>query len=163
MDLNIWHLLLFVALLFPFSASRDGLRFSLRVRCARMLRVWLVLATASLVTQVYQSVPVYIVLDLVAAALVLAQPRCAWQKAIGLIMLTMATMSIGFMIAEVMHLQNFSSVKPDERALWQVYVWLSWAELAIFYVWGGHDWLDRFVHHHTGHRIGGLASYDGRS
>lgn len=122
-----------------------------------MARVWAVVAVASMVTQVYQSIPVYVAIDLMAAALVLAKPRCAWQKAIGLIMLTMATMAIGFMIAQVLALQDFLSAAPDENRLWGAYVWLSWAELVIFYLWGGHDGLARLANHHTGSRLLRLA------
>lgn len=160
MELGIWHILLLIGLLLPFSFDR--VKVSCRVANARMLRVWLVLATASMVTQVYQSIPVYIFIDLIAAAIVLARPRCAWQKAIGLIMLTMATMSIGFMIAELAHLQNFLTTDPDELRLWEAYVWLSWAELIVFFVWGGHDWLARFADNHSIHWLARLAANDGR-
>ena len=139
MTFTLWHVLLAISLSIP-MARRD----------ARMARVWFAFVLASGVVAVYQSPAFYIAVDLIAASFVLAKPRCAWQKAIGLIMLSMATMTIGFMIAELAFVHNFLSVAPNENRLMGVYAALSWAELALFFVWGGYDWLYGLAYHHSG-------------
>ena len=141
MTFTLWHVLLALSLSIPI-ARRD----------ARMARVWLVFAIATGAVALYQSPAFYIAVDLIAAAFVLAKPRCAWQKAIGLIILSMATMSIGFLIAELAHLHNFLSAAPDENRLMSVYSALSWAELALFFVWGGYDWFYGFARNYSRNR-----------
>jgi hypothetical protein len=139
MTFTLWHVLLALSVSIPL-ARRD----------ARMARVWLVFVTATGLVAVYQSPPFFIAVDLIAAAFVLAKPRCAWQKAIGLIILSMATMTIGFMIAEFAYVHKILSAAPDQARLWHVYSALSWAELALFFVWGGYDWLYGLARNYSG-------------
>ncbi|MCJ8334951.1 MAG: hypothetical protein MJH10_11970 [Epibacterium sp.] len=134
MTYTLWHVLLALSISIPLS-----------LQSKRMARVWLVFAASSLAAWTYQSLPFYIAIDLMAATVVLAKPRCAWQKAIGMVMLCMATMTIGFMISEVAHVHGLLSAPPNQDRLWQVYNALSWAELALFFVWGGNDWFFRFA------------------
>ncbi|NRA41707.1 MAG: hypothetical protein HRU21_05280 [Pseudomonadales bacterium] len=146
MTYTLWHVALALSISIPISLGST-----------RMARVWLVFAAASLAAWSYESFAFYIVIDLVAASIVLAKPRCAWQKAIGMIMLTMATMTIGFLLAEFAFLHNFLSVAPDQNRLWQVYNVLSWAELVLFFVWGGNDWFLRFASNNSVSRRAVLA------
>ena len=150
MTFTLWHVLLALSLSIPI-ARRDW----------RMARVWAVFFLTTSIAALYQSPAFYVAVDLIAAAFVLAKPRCAWQKAIGLIILSMATMTIGFMIAQVAHVYNFLSAAPDPNRLISVYAALSWAELALFFVWGGYDWLFGFARNYSSSGGPVLASQDG--
>ena len=139
MTYTLWHVLLALSISIPIG-----------LRNVRMARVWLVFAGATLAAWAYQSIPFYIAVDLIAAAIVLARPRCVWQKAIGIVILTMATLGLGFMTSEVAAAWDYVSAKPNRAALWDVYMWLSYFELAVFFLWGGHDAMGRFVSNSSG-------------
>ena len=139
MTYTLWHVLLALSISIPIG-----------LRNVRMARVWLVFAGATLAAWAYQSIPFYIAVDLIAAAIVLAKPRCVWQKLIGVIILTMATLGLGFMISEVAFAWGYVSSTPNQAALWDVYMWLSYFELAVFFLWGGHDAMGRFIGYSSG-------------
>jgi len=150
MTFTLWHVLLALSLSIPI-ARRDW----------RMARVWAVFVLTTSIVTLYQSPAFYVAVDLIAAAFVLAKPRCAWQKAIGLIILSMATMTIGFMIAQFAYMHNLLSAAPEPNRLMSVYAALSWAELALFFVWGGYDWLFGFARNYSRSGWPVLAAQDG--
>ena len=149
MTYTLWHVLLALSISIPIG-----------LRNVRMARVWLVFAGATLAAWAYQSIPFYIAVDLIAAAIVLAKPRCVWQKGIGVVILTMATLGIGFMVSEFVSAKGYISSTPNRAALWDVYMWLSYIELLIFFLWGGHDSMVRFSDYRAGRNWSILVDKD---
>lgn len=117
------------------------------------LRTWAALSLSSLAGLLLPpvSVEAYIVVDLLAAALVLRRPAGCAQKVIGLLFAWMVTFHCGFIV----------SGQHDWVSYYDRQAAIGWAQLACLAAWGlrdvghtlVHRWADgRVLHSHAGLR-----------
>jgi len=102
-----------------------------RAKC----RTWAALMGASLASIVLPYAAAFMVIDLLAGAMVLRRPAGCGQRAIGLIFAGMALFDIGFIIAGQHDVQAFTGFMVS----------LGWLQFAILFAWGGYD--------HWGHHL----------
>jgi len=106
-------------------------------------RVWFVMFGASALAAIFPHPPAWLMIDLLAGALVLRRPAGQAQRLIGLIFAGMAMFDIGFLIGG----------SRDTIAFTGFLACLGWVQFVILLAWGLHD--------HFGHcfrRLGSAGS-----
>ena len=107
------------------------------LRGHQMARTWAALGGASLATFFVHDPVGYIVIDAIAAALVLRDPAGLPQKAIARLFVLMIFFEIGF---------AFFSPRASWETFTAILTWIGWAQWAILAGWFGGE---RFRHYQT--------------
>lgn len=105
---------------------------------SKKMRVWVVMYVASLATFISGHPLWFLLIDTVAAALVLRKPRGAVQRLIGGIFLIMVFMNGGFYCAELL----FRS--PSHSLYIETMHHMGWAQWFILFAGSGYDALGNF-------------------
>jgi hypothetical protein len=99
-----------------------------------MLRTWVALFAASVATYFVHTPLGYLVIDAVAASLIVARPSGLAQKAIGALFVSMVLFDLGF----------YLSPQADENLFRTVLTGIGWIQWLILGAWGGYDLLGRY-------------------
>lgn len=98
------------------------------------LRCWAAMMAGSVAANFFDTTSAYILIDLLAAAIILARPAITIQRHIGTFSVCMAMASLGHWCAV-----NIKGSKGDPAFLADVLNWLGWAQLALLVGWGIYD------------------------
>lgn len=95
----------------------------------QMWRTWAALAGASAAAWIVPDIVAYVIIDLIAAAIVVRHPRGLAQKAIGWLFVSMLLFEVGFIL----------SPQNNPMTMWQIGVVLGWAQWGLLLSWGLYD------------------------
>ena len=105
------------------------------MRGHQMMRTWLALMCASLPTFIVTDAVGYFLVDVTAAAIVMARPAGLPQRMIGGLFTLMALFDLGYVLSSQADWSLFTSALR----------YTGWAQWAVLAGWAGHDFLGRFV------------------
>lgn len=106
-----------------------------RMKDGRKLRTWAAMMGASLAAMFAPFVTAFVVIDIIAAAVVLKRPASCAQRMIGLLFVGMVFFELGYLI----------SPRNQHGLLMFGLQGLGWMQFAILAAWGCHDVLGYYL------------------
>jgi len=101
-----------------------------------MFRTWLALTLASIGAWLVNDIAAYIVIDLLAASIVVARPSSLPQKLIGALFICMVLFDIGY----------YLSPRADGELFLSVLTAIGWFQWFVLVGWAGHGAWRRYIH-----------------